>query len=144
MSSTKVVCSKPATFSPPSATTCNETLKLSSALTFQPQEQVGCFDWDGSLKPSTASQRKSTKYVRRDTWMLQRDSDRLYLKGVQGKTLVWTARPENAWTCLSPQRAAQLVKDFAELFGAITSYQLVRITFWCAADQYPKGWFCDV
>jgi hypothetical protein len=142
MSATNTAFSKPATCSPRSATIGKETLMLSSALTFQPHEQVGCFAWDGSLKPSTASPRKCMKFVRRDTWLLQR-SDGMYFQDIQSKALRWTAQPEAAWSCLSPQRAAQVVDDFAALFGQLSDYQLAPVTLWCRADEYPQGWFCD-
>ena len=143
MTSTKTACSKPSTCSPRSATTCREPLMLSSALTFQPGEQAGSFDWGLSLKTSTASPAKSTKFVRRDTWLLRHTAEQKYLAGIEGKALELTDSPEEAWTCLSPQRAAQVVSDFTALLGGIDEWQLVPVTLWCRADQYPKGWFCD-
>lgn len=142
MIATNTACSRPAISSTRSAMTCRETLTLSCALSFQPEEQAGCFAWDGSSRPSTASPCKSMRYVRRDTWLLQR-RDGLYLQGLQGPTLQWTAQPEAAWSCLSPQRAAQVVQDFTALFGEVSDYQLVPVTLWCRVDEYPKGWFCD-
>lgn len=143
MTATSTASCKPAISSPKSQMSCNATLMISSALTFQSEEQAGCFVWDGNLKPSTASRRKSTRYVRRDTWVLKRDSDGLYLKGIEGKTLQWTAQPEAAWSCLSPQRAAQVVADFSALFGEIGEYRLQPLRLWCRANEYPNGWFCD-
>jgi hypothetical protein len=81
--------------------------------------------------------------VRRDTWLLRHTAEQKYLAGIKGKALQLTAWPEEAWTCLSPQRAAQVVSDFTALLGGIDEWQLVPVTLWCRADQYPKGWFCD-
>ncbi|MEB3275388.1 MAG: hypothetical protein VKM92_00320 [Cyanobacteriota bacterium] len=143
MSATSIASSTPAISSPKLPMTFSDSLMLSSALRFQPEQQVGSFAWDGSLKPSTASPGSCTKYIRRDTWVLKRNSDDLYLVGIQGKTLQWAAQPELAWSCLSPQRAAQVVADFRALFGELGDYRLVPLRLWCRADEYPKGWFCD-
>jgi len=77
----------------------------------------------GALTPAVA-----TGFCRR-RWVLQHRDDGRYLADLNGQRVVWTTSPEQAWSCLWPQRAVQLVRRLADRLPPTERLQLVEARF---------------
>ena len=65
----------------------------------------------------------------RRRWLLQHRSDGRYLADLAGDQVLWTTNAEQAWSCLWPQRAGELVRRLAERLPPIERLQLVKAQF---------------
>ena len=85
----------------------------------------------GARTPAVA-----TGFCRR-RWLLQHPSTGRYLADVDGARVLWTSDPEQAWSCLWPQRAAQLVRGLADRLPPAERLQLVETHF--TVKPRPRG-----
>jgi len=103
--------------------------------------------WDCSI--STPSSRRSSDWaqlsqslLRRRQWVLMHRPTGRFLQSVQGRQIIWTEQPDQAFPWMNPDRIASMVKADPELFGDINALQLVEQTY-VAHPSLPYQWSCN-
>ena len=81
----------------------------------------------------------ATGFCRR-RWLLQHRSTGCYLADLDGARVLWTSDLEQAWSCLWPQRAAQLVRRLADRLPPAERLQLVEAHFTVQPKPRCTSW----
>jgi hypothetical protein len=87
-----------------------------------------------SLTPVVA-----TGFCRR-RWLLQHRVDGRYLADLASERVLWTTDPDQAWSCLWPQRAGELVRRLADRLPPAERLQLVEARYTLRAQSRSGSW----
>ena len=101
-----------------------------------------CWISTPSCKKSSDWQQLSDSLLRRRQWVLMNQQTGLFLQEVQGRQVIWTKQPEQAFPWMNPERISTMVKADPELFGDSNALQLVQQTYF-AHPCLPHLWSCN-
>jgi hypothetical protein len=80
--------------------------------------------------------------LHRRQWLLKHQPSGQYLQAVQGRQILWTQQPDQAFHWMNPDRVVAIVKADPDLFGNISEMELVEQDF-TADPTAPHLWHCN-
>ena len=101
-----------------------------------------CWISTPSSRRSSDWQQLSESLLQRRQWVLMHRPTGRFLQSVQGRQIIWTEQPDQAFPWMNPDRIASMVKADPELFGDINALQLVEQTY-VAHPSLPYQWSCN-